>query len=103
MAAAVDAWKCRSLLIDHYDSFSHNLAQQLHRVLGVAPLILHCDAPWSQVKALLTQVRGFDLCACGLAKLSGEVFAAGKKIGVSDLPLRIARFSVPRCLRMGVS
>lgn len=54
-------WKCRALLVDHYDSFSHNLAQQLHRVFGVAPLIVHCDAPWARVKPLLAQV-----CCCFL-------------------------------------
>ena len=55
----------RILLVDAYDSFTHNLAAQLARCTPAQVHTIHIDAPFSTIDALLPFLRSFDAVVIG--------------------------------------
>jgi len=68
----------RALLIDNVDSFTYNIADLLHRVLGEAPTVWHHDHP-------ADDLSGFDAIVVGPGPGRPERPA---DMGLSDLALR---------------
>lgn len=55
----------RILLIDAYDSFTHNLVDQLSRCTGAEVHIIHIDEPYNDFATLLPHLSSFDALVVG--------------------------------------
>lgn len=76
----------RVLLVDNVDSFTYNVADLLHRVLGGPPVVWRHDHP-----ATLEDLAGFDAVVVGPGPGRPQVAA---DMGLSDLVLRQDRVPV---------